>query len=182
MRAAAKRGSRHLRLLSAGCATGEEAWTLVALASHAIVESGLCLGLEVVGLDLSRPALLQAARGAFPAAPPDPLRDVPPALRGAFKLDGDGTAIATELRDRARFRRANLIELVADGPAFDVVVCRNVGMYLTDAARAGVTRRLAAQLKPGGAMMLGPTDRVPRDAGLAPWARDTMALFRRDAA
>ncbi|MBK1661611.1 hypothetical protein CKO45_25725 [Paracraurococcus ruber] len=178
-RAAAARGATRLRLLSAGCATGEEAWTLAALGADAIAETGLRLGLEVVGLDLSRPALRHAARGQYRAGPPDPLRDVPPAYHAQFPAARDGIAVAPALRGRARFRRANLLEVAPDGAGFDAVVCRNVGIYLTDAARDAVARRLVAQLVPGGALLLGPTDRVPADAGMRPWTRDAVSLFRR---
>lgn len=64
----------------------------------------------------------------------------------------------------ARFRRANLLEgLSGEGP-FDVVMCRNVLVYLTDTARQRVLRHLLAALRPGGLLALGPTDRAPPGA------------------
>lgn len=177
--AAQGRGAQRLRLLSAGCATGEEAWTLAALAQDAIAHSRARQGCEVLGLDLSRPALRIAAGAQYPAGPPDPLRDVPPAFRHFFVADAGGVAAGPLLRGHARFRRANLLDPRLGDARFDVVSCRNVGIYLTAKARAAVIRRLAAHLHPGGALMLGAGDPVPPDAGLVPWSRGSVALYRR---
>ena len=68
-----------LRLLSAGCATGEEAWTLAMLALDLGAEAG-GVAAEVVGLDLCRPALAVAEAGLY-HGPPDPLRDLPARYR-----------------------------------------------------------------------------------------------------
>jgi chemotaxis protein methyltransferase CheR len=176
--AAHRRGDGRLRLLSAGCATGEEAWTLAAIAQDAL---GGARGLvpEVVGLDLSRPALRMAVEGRFADGPPDPLRDVPARFRPSFPATPGGFAVLPALRRMVRFERANLLDL--DGPPrFDVILCRNVGIYLTSAARGRVAMRLARLLHPGGALLLGATDAVPPGAGLAPWDSDTVAAFRAD--
>lgn len=176
VRAAEARGSA-LRLLSAGCATGEEAWTLAALGQDALRDAP-GLGLDVVGLDLSRPALRAAAMGRFPPGPPAPLRDVPARFRACFPAEDGGHAVAPALRRAVRFARANLLG-VEDAAGFDAILCRNVCIYLTEAARAAVVRRLAALLRPGGALLLGATDTVPPDAGLAPWAADMVLIHRR---
>ena len=175
VRAARVRGGA-LRLLSAGCATGEEAWTLAALGQDAL-RGAPGLALEVVGLDLSRPALDVAAAGRFPPGPPLPLRDVPQPFRGCFPAEGRGHAVAPALRRAVRFARANLLG-VEDAAGFDAILCRNVCIYLTEAARAQVVRRLAGLLRPGGALLLGATDTVPPDAGLAPWSADMVLIHR----
>ncbi len=176
--AARQRGARRLRLLSAGCASGEEAWTLAAIAATALQGGTPTLGFEVVGVDLSRPALQHAAAARYAALVPDPLRDVPADLLSLFPRQGASFGIDPALQRRTRFRRGNLLTLSAEGPGFDAISCRNVGVYLTDAARAAVVRRLAAMLQPGGVLMLGPTDRVPSDAGLQPWSAEAVSLYR----
>ncbi|MFL1461415.1 CheR family methyltransferase [Roseococcus sp. DSY-14] len=151
-----------LRLLSAGCATGEEAWSLAALA-HAHGPS------EVLGLDLCRPALATARSGQLGLVLGDPLECVPPAARRLF---ADG-AVVPALRPLARFARATL--LAPPPGAFDVIFCRNVLIYLHDAAREAVMRNLVAALRPGGLLGLGPTDRAPaalRPLGCSLWRRD----------
>lgn len=173
------RGSHRLRLLCAGCATGEEAWTLAVIAAHALASDGPGLGFEVVAVDLSRPALRAAAQAIYAAGPPDPLRDVPPAFHVSFPAHQAGITVAGELTGKVRFRRANLLALGPDHLGFDAIMCRNVGIYLTSDARAAVMRDLAARLLPGGALLVGPTDSVPRDAGLQAWSADTVSIYRR---
>lgn len=153
---------RPLRLLSAGCATGEEAWSLAALARPH-------LPAEVLGLDLCRGALRQAESGTVATGLGDPLDCVPPALRPLFA----GGAVGPALRPLARFGRANLRDGLPG--AFDVIFCRNVLIYLHDAAREDVMARLKGALHPGGLLGLGPTDRAPpglRPAGESLWAAD----------
>jgi chemotaxis protein methyltransferase CheR len=144
---------RALRLLSAGCASGEEAFTLAALARAAAGGAPV----EVLGVDLCRPALAVAASGRLGAGLNDALSLVPPAFQPDFVAGQPSAA----LRACTLFRRANLhLALGAEGP-FDVIFCRNVLIYLTDAAREGLLARLGAALAPDGILGLGPTDRHP---------------------
>ena len=141
---------RPLRLLSAGCASGEEAWSLSILADSAGVEA------EVLGLDICRTALAAAESGRYPAGPPDALREVPAAFRSRFARVGG--SIMPRAKPQPAFRRANLLDLPADLGGFGAILCRNVLIYLLPEARVAVLRGLLAQLLPGGALLLGPTD------------------------
>jgi chemotaxis protein methyltransferase CheR len=176
VRAARARGARRLRLLSAGCATGEEAWTLAVLATDALAGAD-DVASEVVGIDLSRPALRAAASGTYPSGPLDPLRDVPARFRPCFITSAASVAAAEPLHGAVRFARANLLR-VGDFDGFDAILCRNVCIYLTDNARRAVAGGLAGLLRPGGALLLGPTDSAPAGMGLRPWSRDTVSVFR----
>ncbi|UPY38246.1 CheR family methyltransferase [Sediminicoccus sp. KRV36] len=161
----ARAESRPLRMLSAGCATGEEAFTLAAQAIEAMAEAP-GVGLEIQGLDLCRPALASAAAGIISPGMGDPLGLVPAALR-PWLAAGDGTPrLHPSLRRCLDFRRANLLDGFGAIPGYDVIFCRNVLIYLTDPARLQVMGALAAALRPGGVLALGPTDRPP--AGLKP--------------
>lgn len=161
--AAARAQGRPLRLLSAGCATGEEAFTLAALAQEVrLATPGLAV--EVLGVDLCRPALGAAARGVIAPGLGAPLEHVPGAMRRWFLGAGGEAALHPALREMARFRRANLLEGLPGETPFDVVMCRNVLVYLTDAARRRVLGHLLALLRPGGVLALGPTDRAPPGA------------------
>jgi chemotaxis protein methyltransferase CheR len=169
--------ARPLRLLSAGCATGEEGWTLAAMAA----EAGLPA--QVLGIDLCRPALARAAAGRFPPGPPDPLRDVPPAyLRHFARLpDGGARALAAPGVTLA-WTRDNLCHLrpaASQAECFDVILCRNVLIYLTEPARDAVLDGLCARLAPGGALLLGATDAPPPRLGLSLWSPEQPSLWRR---
>lgn len=167
----ARAGPGPLRLVSAGCATGEEAWTLAMLAA------GAAPRWQVQGLDLSRPALEAAERARYHRGPPDALREVPAADRAALHLRDDSFEPAPALREHVRFTHANLLE--AEIPPAEAILCRNVLIYLTEAARAQVLARLVAALRPGGVLLLGATDRPAPVLGLRPLGREGLGLWTR---
>ncbi|ONG47413.1 hypothetical protein BKE38_23655 [Pseudoroseomonas deserti] len=165
---------RPLRLLSAGCATGEEGWTLAALAGKAGFAAA------VTGIDLCRPALARAATGRFPPGPPDPLRDVPTAyLRHFPRLPDGGARAQPPAGVTVSWSRQNLCELAEPEESFDIILCRNVLIYLTAPARAAVVEGLFARLAPGGALLLGATDAPPPSLGLVLWSETQPSLWRR---
>lgn len=167
----ARRGG--LRLVSAGCATGEEAWTL------AIMASGVSTQWRVDGLDESRPALRAAMRGEYHLGPPDALREVPEADLPDLDISETRFSPRAGLRSGVRFRRANLLDAGLGEAMADVILCRNVLIYLTPAARTRVLRDMAAALRPGGVIVLGATDRPPPQLGLAPIIDPALGIWQR---
>lgn len=165
-----------LFLVSAGCATGEEAWTL------AILAAGLGSPWRVAGLDLCRPALEAAVAARYRIGPPDALREVPGADRALLDIAGDWFEPVRALRPQVSFRRGNLLDACLPDAAADAILCRNVLIYMTEQGRLAVLKRLVAALRSGGALLLGPTDRPPRGIGLVPWSRDLIGIWRRDTA
>jgi chemotaxis protein methyltransferase CheR len=143
-----------LRLCSAGCATGEEAYTLAMLAE----EAGL-RGTSVLGVDLSPGAVARARLGRYGRWS---LRGVEEARqRRFFRHDGDAFVVVDRIRQGVRFEVLNLrSETWPPMPAasFDVVVCRNVLVYLVPDAVSRVARHLAGSLAPGGWLLVAPTD------------------------
>jgi chemotaxis protein methyltransferase CheR len=166
---------RPLALVSAGCATGEEAWTLAILAARAGRPA------RVLGLDLSRPALDQAQAARYRLGPPDALREVPEADRALLDIADGWFEPVASLRPAVAFQRANLMQPGLPAGGIDAIFCRNVLFYLTAEARALVLRSLAEALRPGGALVLGPTDSPPPGIGLRPWDRGMVGIWRRDA-
>ena len=125
---------RPLRLLSAPCATGEEAYSI----AIALLELGLPeASFEVVGVDVSRRALEAAEEGRYGK---HSLRSERRGWEARFLIgDVDCWSVSAVVRERVRFLRANLVEpgaLSSEAP-FDVVFCRNMLVYLTEAAREG---------------------------------------------
>lgn len=153
------------RAWSAGCASGEEAYT-VALTLEA---AGLRDRYHVLGTDLSRRSLERARDGAYGAW----------SLRGSGReaaarslhREGDRWVVPPRLRTRVRFEYLNLAEdvypsLLTGTSGLDLVLCRNVLMYLEPAVIAAVARRLHDCLAEGGWLLTGPAD--PLLAPLAP--------------
>jgi chemotaxis protein methyltransferase CheR len=170
----ARAGARPLMLVSAGCATGEEAWTLAILAARAGAPAW-----RVLGIDLCRPALAAAAEARYRLGPPDALREVPEADRALLVADGGFFSPAPALRPRVAFRRANLLAAGLPEGEADAILCRNVLIYMTMEGRAAVLRQLVAALRPGGALLLGPTDSPLPGLGLAPVGGDAVGIWRR---
>lgn len=145
-------GVRRLRVLSAGCASGEEAYTLAAL----LLGSGRFEGweLEVHGVDLSRSCLARALAGAYGE---HAFRNAEgQALRRWFHMEEGRWVVDDELRRLVRFGAANLLdgEGLPQAPV-DVIFCRNVLLYFDPPARRQVLRHLHARLGEGGWLLLG---------------------------
>lgn len=180
LRDTARRQGRALRLVSAGCATGEEAYTLAILGRAGGSGRERSLPLDVLGVDLSRPALAAARAAEYGMATPDPARDVPAHHRSMLEPCGPVLRPHPAVRAAVRFARANLVEPPAgllDGA--DLIMCRNVLIYLEPPARAAVVAALTRALRPGGALVLGPTDSPPRGPPLRPWSDELVGVWRR---
>jgi chemotaxis protein methyltransferase CheR len=136
-----------VRAWSAGCASGEEAWTLAML----LAERGGPF--EVWATDLSPAALARAREGRYAAARVD--ADVAPALRARyFRRIGDDEVINDRLRSHVRFETHNLLAPTG-GRELDLILCRNVLIYFDEARRAEAVARLVRALKPGGWLLVG---------------------------
>lgn len=169
--AARRRPHEPVAVWSAGCASGEEAYTV----AMATAEVGLGEGVRVLGTDLSPRALAKAERGVYGRWS---LRGVDQLRRRRwFVPDSGGYRVRDDLRDRVRFRCMNLL---AGAPGrFDIVVCRNVLIYFTpDAARraAGV---LWDALRLGGWLLTGVSDPPLALPGLEVVATSRGLAYRR---
>ncbi|MGV3615088.1 MAG: CheR family methyltransferase [Fimbriimonas sp.] len=144
--------SSRLKCWSAGCSYGAEAYTLAS-----VLETSFPGSHSILGTDIDEAALDQARRGEFSAAD---VRGVPPAVRERhFEPLGEGWRARPGLRKGLSFRKGNLL---ADRfeTNFDLILCRNVVIYFTDAAKEELYRRLFAALRPGGFLFVGSTERI----------------------
>jgi chemotaxis protein methyltransferase CheR len=185
--AAAASGRYRLRMWSAGCATGEEAYTLAVLGLLALCDAGYAeeradrgiecrppWTLEVLGTEISRLVLVQARAavypmtgrgGAFRDLPRRLDRFFPPLPRAEEKPDIELRGVHPAVRRHISFEQFNLMARLPPATGFDVVLCRNVLIYLSAAARRHVHGVLKQALRPGGFLLLGPTD-VPAEPAL----------------
>jgi chemotaxis protein methyltransferase CheR len=149
--------SRKIRVLSAGCSTGQEPYSLaMVLLDRFPAASGW--EIEIIATDISTRALEIARNGIWPAAKSD---EIPSHYRKAFMLKGFADQAGKmragpEIRSIVQFFRLNLNE-----PAypltgkFDLIFCRNVLIYFDLRSRERVVRRLASFLSPDGYFFLG---------------------------
>ena len=149
-----------LDLWSAGCATGEEAYSLAMVADEAIAASGGEVFLGVFATDISAAALRRVREGRFAARR---LQAVPePQQRCYFRALADDSAgdryeIVPALRERVCCSQVNLLELERLPPlAMDVIFCQNVLVYFRRWRTRQVLDALVERLKPGGLLVVGP--------------------------
>jgi chemotaxis protein methyltransferase CheR len=145
---------RTLSILSAGCATGEEAYSLAIIFREAVDDPSWDARIRAV--DLSPAALEKAARGRYTAWS---LRDTAPERRRRWFEELGGELVLDEsIRRAVRFEPRNLAaedaELWNPG-SYDVVFCRNVLMYFEPDRMRRVIDRIARALAPGGFLFLG---------------------------
>jgi chemotaxis protein methyltransferase CheR len=141
-----------LRAWCAGCASGEEAYTMAAL----LLEEGRAAPGCVLGTDVSEKALEAARQGRYG---PWSLRGVPvPARARWLRADGEQWTVLPELRELTAFRRQNLTTDPPPGDGFDVVLCRNVLIYFDAPTARAVLERLFAAIRPGGLLVLAPAE------------------------
>lgn len=152
LRATAPASSPPFRILSAPCSSGEEPYSLVI----ALVEAGVPRQRWTVeGIDLSLRSLSRARHGLYRDLA---FRETPPELkRKYFRKNNEGWELDPSLRRLVRLRQGNLLdrELLAGEPAFDLIFCRNLLIYLHEEARARVLANLDRLLAPRGLLCMG---------------------------
>lgn len=163
---------------SAGCASGEEPYTLAILWRLRVQAPFPGLALHVFATDADAELLERARAGCYSASS---LKELPPDLRAAFEARDGQWCVRPELRT-VEFQRQDLREAMPDRP-FDLVLCRNVvATYYAPDVQRGILLRIADRLRPGGALVLGAHEALPEGLdGFAPWP-GARAIYRRTGA
>lgn len=143
-----------LRLLCAGCASGEEPYSLAMLVRERI--GPLAGRVDITAADLNPNALDKARRGRYTQWS---LRATPAEMRQRwFRAVGNEYRVADEIRDAVRFEQRNI---ACDDPelwpadTYDVIFCRNVLMYFALTQAQALVARICRALRPGGFLFLG---------------------------
>lgn len=148
------------RVLSIGCSTGAELYSVAIL----LAEAGLLAGSRLLGVDCRRSAVASARAGVYGAAE---LGELDEARRARwFEPVGDGWRIAEPLRRAARWRVADATRAVEPGP-WDLVLCRNLFIYLQPVVVERMLRGIVGALSPGGFLVVGKAERPAAGLGLA---------------
>jgi chemotaxis protein methyltransferase CheR len=152
MRAQAAR--KQLRILSAGCASGEEAYSLAILLRETITDPSWSA--SILAVDVNRTLLQKAASSRFSMWS---LRETPAEVQHRwFRRDGREVVLDESVRAAVTFELRNLAEDDAElwrAGTYDVIFCRNVIMYFTQESGRALVARMARALAPGGYLFLG---------------------------
>ncbi len=149
------RDTRGINILSAGCSSGEEPYSLAIAIREA--SSDFAVGaVSILGVDLNPAALSRAARARYSEWS---LRETPDDLRARyFAREGRDYVLDPAIVSMVAFERENLADQGASlfrPGAYDVVFCRNVTMYLAPEVVRRLVARFALSLAPGGFLFLG---------------------------
>jgi chemotaxis protein methyltransferase CheR len=168
LEAARAAGSDTIRVWSAGCASGEEAYTLALLATEAFTAAPPPV--DVLGTDISGAALAAARAGHYRERA---VRGLAARERSRYldRQADDGYLVGAGLRSLVRFGRHNLVRDPAPPPGeagFDLITCRNVLIYFSMPLAGQVIESLERALRPGGQLLLGAADALQRPPGRSP--------------
>lgn len=150
-------GQRPLRIWSAACSTGQEAYSFAILLSE--LAPGVAKDCEIFATDISQPVIHKAREGRYSSF------EVNRGVSGArlvrhFRQCTGGFRVRTQVRRRVRWDEHNLFErLPSNAGRFDLILCRNVLIYFSREDRQRVEDHLLAHLAPGGFVGLGCAER-----------------------
>ncbi|KKM04442.1 hypothetical protein LCGC14_1764210 [marine sediment metagenome] len=154
--AGAAESGRRLRIWSAGCSTGEEAYSIAIAVAETVPHIG-AWDVAILATALSTGVLRRASDGVYTA---ERLRPIPLHLRGKYFTRVQARPkelyrVRENIRPLVHFRRLNLMGLWPMRGTFDVIFCRNVMIYFDKATQDRLIERLREVLAPGGTVFVG---------------------------
>lgn len=149
---------RKLRIWSAACSTGEEAYSIAISVAGALVFAE-AWNIEILATDISRQALRQAARGVYQRRSLANL--TPQQIQTHFTQSGETFAVKPRVRNLVTFAPMNLAQAVYLG-RMDCIFCMNVLMYFSEERRNSLVQRFYDYLEPGGYLFLGHAESIAK--------------------
>jgi two-component system CheB/CheR fusion protein len=153
----ARREGRELRVWSAGCSSGEEAYSLAMTIAEAQRDDPLPVEVRIFATDIDAAAIAYARRGVYPIGA---LEKVPAQLRGDYFVRSTaGFEVVKRLRSQMIFGEHDLSTRVPF-PRIDLLLCRNVLIYFTPALQRVALETFAYSTRAEGRLVLGPSETI----------------------
>lgn len=174
---AARDQERPLRAWSAGCGSGEEPYSLAIVWELALASDYPDVELSVLATDAGKTVLERALEARYPASS---LKELPEEWRErAFERRDYLYQLLPRFRTAVRFEQADIRESMPD-TCFDLVLCRNLAFtYFDSAGQKRSLEALVDHLRPGGGLVIGSHEELPKPhPALEPW-NDLPNIFRR---
>ncbi len=155
-----RKSGKRLRIWSAGCASGEEPYSVAIVVSRALPDPAEW-NVTILATDINQRSLLKCKVGVYGQWS---FRDAPPGITTAyFVRNSSGYEIVSEIRNMVRFDRFNLArdpfpDLVTDTSEMDVIFCRNVLMYFSPKRQEEVVERFSRCLSDDGWLVVSPAE------------------------
>lgn len=170
---------RDLRVLSIGCASGEEPYSLSLAWHFHVAPAHREISLPIVATDVLPEMLERARKGCYPASS---LKRLPEAWRAqAFEPVAGGYCLRTEYRRGIEFLQQDVRTALPEG-RFNLILCRNlVFTYFDEGTQRQILARLLTRLFPGGALVIGRREILPSGTGeLLPWpGAEALDIYQR---
>ena len=147
---------RSLRIWSAGCASGEEPYSIAIAVLESLTHAD-SWKISILATDISRTALQHAERGSYPRRRLQGLTAAQ--IEACFSRENGEYAIRPQIRNLISFAPINLADAVYPG-RFDCIFCMNVLIYFSAERRAALIQRFYEYLEPGGFLFLGHAETV----------------------
>ncbi len=160
---ASKAGDEPIRIWSAGCASGQEPYSLAMLLAEALGIDAFRERVKIYATDIDDEALAQARAGSYSARD---VQDLSPVLLAKyFDCEGGRYVFSKDLRRALIFGRHDLLQ---DAPIsrIDLLVCRNTVMYFHAEVQAGILSRFHFAIRDGGYLFLGKAEMIFSHSGL----------------
>jgi chemotaxis protein methyltransferase CheR len=156
-------GSRKkLRIWSAACSAGQEAYSLAMLVKDQTPDLQNWQ-IDIVGTDISDEMIAQAKAGTYS---PLEIQGVPTELLlKHFNGDGNSWTIDNQIRQMVQFKTLDLLHPFSGLGQFDIIFCRNVLTYFSDAIKSSIITTISKQISPDGFLVLGMNETIPTDGG-----------------
>jgi chemotaxis protein methyltransferase CheR len=149
---------RSLRIWSAGCATGEEPFSIAMTVADAL-EFADAWNIHILATDISRKALDHADAGIYEARELDTV--TPKQRELYFARSGGQFTVRPRIRNMVTFAPMNLAQVVYMGK-FDCIFCMNVLIYFSEERQAQLVQRFYEYLEPGGYLFLGHAESISK--------------------
>lgn len=168
-------GGRGLELWSAGCASGEEPYTLALIWELALRPRFPAVGMRILATDADPALLARAAAARYLASS---LKDLPGAFGHGFFREDSEYRLRPEVTHHVRLVEHDVRDAPPPG-RFDAVLCRNLAFtYFDEKLQREIAARLVHVLRPGGALVIGSHESLQDQAGLASWS-EVHGVYRR---
>ena len=155
------KGARRISILSAGCSTGDEPYTLAIILKE-MLDHFDQWQINIDAVDINALNLERAKKAIYSSRA---LRETPHVYRDRyFKKQGDQYILDEEIKEMVRFSRVNIFntEQISKLGAYDIVFCRNVLIYFDNESSTVVLTNLYDRMKPGAFIFLGAAESVGR--------------------
>lgn len=171
-----RESTRTIRIWSAGCSAGQEVYSLAMLfAEDPARWAGWTI--DILGTDVSESMVGRAREGTYTQFEVQRGLGIQQMIRW-FEEGAGGWRAAEVLRKSLRFQVHNILEPAPHPGKFDLILCRNVLLYLNDNTRKNAFQRLSSALAPDGWLMLGAGETVIGQAPTLEADRDMRGLYR----